>query len=276
MPATQKPSGNARTGIPAFHALLKRWRHKRGLSQLALAVEAGVSSRHLSFLETGRARPSRAMVDRLAQCLGIPAAERNALRVAAGFAPVLEDGSRSIDIDERQEMLQRILNRHTVPALVIDDGWVVRMRNDAASHLFANFRPAYRLPKTIKNNAMHILCHPFGLRQFMPNWSRYAAPFIREIDREALLAKIPSAHALRNALYAYPGIKEAAERYDTEAKVSTEPLTLQLRHREATLAFETVFTTVAVTDALQPRQVKIECFYPADQATEKALYRLMV
>ena len=253
----------------SFRGLLKHWRSVRKLSQFDLAEEAGISTRHLSFLETGRSAPSRDMVLRLADSLDLPSADRNALLLAAGFAPIYPAESNDAEAFEiHEKMLDFILSQQkAVPALVIDERWNIRMRNAAADRVFAAFRPFYRLPENVANNAMHILCHPSGLRQFMANWTEYAEPFVREIDREASLGPGSPAEHLREALQGYPGMPEIADLWDGRIGTMQPPLTLRLEQETESLAFHTAFTTFVLPSALAPQNIRVECLYPADSAT---------
>src|SRR5215831_8219918 len=126
------------TRNPAFGPLLRHWRNARGLSQLTLAVEAEISSRHVSFLETGRTQPSREMVRRLGAVLDVPLDEQNALLLAAGYAPVF--GARDLgapDLAHVKRALTFILRQQEpYPALVVDGAWTIVMRNDAAARIF--------------------------------------------------------------------------------------------------------------------------------------------
>lgn len=254
---------------PTFGAWLKRWRGIRGLSQLDLAGEAEISSRHLSFLETGRSLPSREMVERLAETLGVPPSDRNIFLLSAGYAPVhpADDGAAG-EFEALERILEFIIARQTsFPALVIDEDWNIRMRNRIAIDIFSEFRAHYRLPDEISNNAMHVLCHPDGLRRFMPDWARYAGPFVTEINREAAAKPGSPIARLRDEINAYPGVSEAVATTEIPISAMDPVLTMRLRTETASLTFFTAFTTFVLPFAGRPQTVKIECFYPADPAT---------
>ncbi len=257
---------------PAFRLLLRHWRKTRRLSQLALAEDARISIRHLSFLETGRSRPSRDMVRRLAESLDLATADANVLLLSAGYAPAYPaDALEPAGFESLEPVLGSILAQQaTFPTLVIDENWNIRMRNEAADRLFGLFRRSYRLPDDVAGNALHILCHPDGLRPFMPNWNDYAEPFVTEIEREASMAIGSAAERLRDALHAYPGVSETASLAKKRADAGP-PLTMRLRHDEATLSFHTAFTTFALPSALAPRHVRVESLYPADPATARLI-----
>lgn len=237
---------------------------------MALAGDAGISSRHLSFLETGRSLPSRDMVERLAEALDIPAAERNLCLLAAGYAPIHPiDGARAGEFEALERILDFVMARQTsFPALVIDEAWNIRMRNGIAVDIFARFREAYRLPAAIADNAMHVLCHPDGLRRFMPDWESYVVPFVREIETAATKPGSPLAGLLEEIL-AYPGVAAALASQSAGAGMLDPVLTLRLKRDDVAMAFHTAFTTFPLPFADNPRAVKIECFYPADAETAR-------
>src|SRR3982074_3474179 len=140
------PEGHA--AVPAFGRMLRQWRDARHMSQLTLATEAGISTRHLSFLETGRAQPSREMVQLLTGMLDVPLGERNALLVAAGYAPLYGDRSLAApDLEPVRRALEYILRQQEpFPALVLDGEWNIVMHNSAARRIFDLFRATLKTP----------------------------------------------------------------------------------------------------------------------------------
>src|SRR3954471_23641911 len=160
------------TAAGQFSSLLKHWRHLRRLTQIELAVDANVSARHLCFLETGRSQPSREMVQLLGSALDLPLEERNALHVAAGFVPPYGDKGLAADnLQPVRQALDFILSQQEpYPGIVIDGRWDVRMRNQASSRLFKVFWESYDMESGLSDNAMHVVFHPRGLRQFIVNW----------------------------------------------------------------------------------------------------------
>ncbi|MGI9381772.1 MAG: helix-turn-helix domain-containing protein [Methyloligellaceae bacterium] len=269
-------SSNTYSAGPTFRALLRHWRTTRRLSQFDLAEDTGISTRHLSFLETGRSLPSRDMVQRLAESLDVPPADRNVLLLSAGYAPTYPAGeSATVEFEALERMLEFMLSQQTsFPALVIDESWNIRMRNAAATRLFGEFRPFYRLPDSVAGNALHILCHPDGLRQFMPNWTEYVEPFVREINREASMEFGSGAERLRDALQSYPGVPNAADVSEERTGTRSSPLTMRLQRENTSLSFYTAFTTFALPFALKPKSIKIESLYPADPATARVVESL--
>ncbi len=181
-----------------FGPVLRAWRNARGKSQLALSIEAGVSSRHLSFVETGRSNPSREMVLTLAQALDVPLRDRNALLEAAGFAPVFRETPLDAPaMAEVRDALEHILRSHEPnAALVLDRRYDVLMANEATARLFAAFAPSFRGPA----NVARMVFEPSGLRPAIENWPEIAGHVahrlraeltgrVRDAADEALLAE---------------------------------------------------------------------------------------
>src|SRR5213594_3179675 len=188
---------------PAFGRLLRQWRDARHMSQLTLATEAGISTRHLSFLETGRAQPSREMVQLLAGMLDVPLGERNALLVSAGYAPVY--GQRPLSAPElepvRRALELMLRQQEPYPALVLDAQWNVVMHNAASKRIFEPFKNGTYTP-----NVMRKVFDPDALRPFIVNWHEIAACMMHSIHRELATTGSAALVELRDELLAYPGV----------------------------------------------------------------------
>lgn len=252
-----------------FSGMLRHWRRVRRLTQMELAGAADVSARHLCFLETGRSSPSREMVEQLGIALDLPLAERNALHVAAGFAPPYADydlGSESLL--PVHQALEFILARHEpYPSIVIDGHWDIGMRNEASRRVFEPFHAAYRMPPEVAGNAMHVVFHPLGLRPFIANWDAFAGGMIQTLHREAAQCSM-SARALLDEILTYPGIPSDWRR--PALPPSPSPImTMQLTMGELRLSFFSTFTTFAMPADAALQKVKIEGFYAADETTER-------
>ena len=250
-----------------FSSLLKHWRNVRRLTQIELAGEANVSARHLCFLETGRAQPSREMVQLLGNALDLPLEERNALHVAAGFMPPY--GDRGLAADNLQHVRQALdfilRQQEPYPGIVIDGRWDVRIRNKASGRVFKHFWDAYEMESGLANNAMHVVFHPKGLRQFIVNWDEFAGQMIQILHREVAQGSRIAAQ-LFDEIMAYPGLP-SEWRLPRNPAGSSPVMTMQLRKGELRLAFFSTFTTLAMPTDAALQQLKIECFYPADGAT---------
>jgi len=250
-----------------FSSLLKHWRNVRRLTQIELAGDANVSARHLCFLETGRAQPSREMVQLLGNALDLPLEERNALHVAAGFMPPY--GDRGLAADNLQHVRQALdfilRQQEPYPGIVIDGRWDVRIRNKASGRVFKPFWEVYEMESGLADNAMHVVFHPKGLRQFIVNWDEFAGQMIQILHREVAQGSRVAAQ-LFEEIMAYPGLP-SEWRLPRNPAGSSPVMTMQLRKDDLRLAFFSTFTTLAMPTDAALQQLKIECFYPADGTT---------
>src|SRR6201996_8956313 len=189
----------------AIGELLRSWRRRRSLSQLELALEADVSSRHVSFMEPGRARPSREMVLRLADHLDIPLRERNRLLLAAGYAPLYAE--RSLEEPEMapvHQALDRFLRAHEpYPAIVIDRHHNLVSANDALGVIIDGVAPELLEPPA---NALRVALHPQGMAPRVLNMAQWSAHLLHRLRREAALTADPELERLHAELAAYPGV----------------------------------------------------------------------
>ncbi len=254
-----------------FSSLLRHWRNIRRLTQIELAGDANVSARHLCFLETGRAQPSREMVQLLGSVLDLPLEECNALHVAAGFVPPYGDrGLAAENLQPVRQALDFILRQQEpYPGIVIDGRWDVRIRKQASRRLFKAFHQSYEMEADIAENAMHVVFHPKGLRQFITNWDEFAGQMIQILHREVAQGGRVAAQLL-DEIMVYPGLP-AEWRLPRNPAGSSPVMTMQLRKGDFRLAFFSTFATLAMPTDAALQKLKIECFYPADSATaEKA------
>jgi transcriptional regulator with XRE-family HTH domain len=250
--------------------LLQYWRKARQMSQLALATEAGVSSRHLCFLETGRARPSREMVLQLAETLGVPLRERNALLLAAGFAPAFRESSlESPDLAPVRLALEAILEQQEpYPAVVMNRRWDIVHSNRAAARFFARLlgdRPAPTPP-----NVLRLMFHPQGLRPSVTNWEAVAEGLVRRLHREAVGGVLDdAARALLAEILDYPGVPK---RWATPqlATPLLPVLPVCFRHAEQDFNFFSTVTVLGTPCDVTAQELRIECFFPGDPETAAA------
>jgi transcriptional regulator with XRE-family HTH domain len=254
----------ARASRAPIGELLRAWRMRRSLSQLELALEADVSSRHVSFLETGRARPSREMVLRLAEHLDIPLRERNRLLLAAGYAPLYAE--RSLQAPEMapvHQALDRFLRAHEpYPAIVIDRHHNLVSANDALGALTEGVAPELLASPA---NALRVALHPRGMAPRVLNLEEWSAHLLHRLRREAALTADPELERLRDELAGYPGVCLEAPRDEGVAGDIVVPLRLRTATRE--LAFFSTISTFGSAIDITLDELMIEAFYPANAAT---------
>jgi transcriptional regulator with XRE-family HTH domain len=244
--------------------LIRTWRRRRSLSQLELALEADVSSRHVSFLETGRARPSREMVLRLAEHLEIPLRERNRLLLAAGYAPLYAE--RSLDEPEMasvHQALDRFLRAHEpYPAVVLDRHYNLVSANDALGAITAGVAAELLDPPA---NALRVALHPQGMAPRILNLSEWSAHLMHRLRRQAALRADPELDRLHAELAAYPGVCLDAPQEDGSGKDILLPLRMHVGDRE--LAFFSTVSTFGTAVDITLDELVIEAFYPANAST---------
>lgn len=172
---------------PPFGQMLRQWRGRRGMSQLALAVESEVSQRHISFVESGRAAPSREMILKLSQTLGVPLRHQNLLLVAGGYAPVFREGRlQDAAMEPMRKALEFMLRQQEpYPAMVVDSCWNVLMSNQASSLLALAImgpeRAAQMAALEHSQNILHIVFDPDALRPFIRNWEEVATVLLQRV-----------------------------------------------------------------------------------------------
>lgn len=258
---------------PSFGPLLRQWRLTRRLSQQALSDKAQVSARHLSFLETGRAQPSRDMVRLLGVALQLPLADQNLLHASAGFVPPFAHSRLDDAVGDpavRQALELVLAQQEPFPALVIDGRWDVRMSNRAAPRFFGPLGTSIHMPPDLRKNAIHVVFHPGGMRPFISNWEAFAGHLIQVLHREVAQGA-PGAAALRDEILRYPGLPPSW----SHAQARTQPLTpMDLVHGTHRASFFTTLTTFAMPCDVALQQLKIESFFPADAATAQLARQL--
>jgi transcriptional regulator with XRE-family HTH domain len=252
-----------------FGDLVRGWRRRRNLTQHALATRGGVSTRYLSFIETGRARPSRSMVARLGETLAVPLDARNEMLVAAGYAPIF--GERNLndpDLRPVRQALARILVSHEpYPAFVVDRRWNIRASNRGAGLLTAAVGPAALEPIP---NLIRLLLHPVGLGGRICGTEERTRSLLGRVRRRAEQSDDEGLTKLYEELLAYQAIRRDAGAPDEEH----EPLTMH-RFRAPGMAKELVLFSSVVTFAgardATVAGLSVEAFFPADDATRLAL-----
>jgi transcriptional regulator with XRE-family HTH domain len=248
--------------------LLRDWRLRRRLSQLDLALDAGVSARHLSFVETGRSRPSAEMVLHLTERLGVPLRERNRLLLAAGHAPVFEQ--RDLDDPEMapiRQALQQILDGHEpYPAVVVDGAWEMVAANRAVALLTEGVAPDLLAPPL---NVLRVSLHPHGLAPRIANLGEWRAHLLDRLRRQIALTADPALKTLLDELLGYPAPEEP-ERGGADGGHDLA-VPLRLRGDAGELTFISTIATFGTAVEVTASELSIESFFPADRATEEAL-----
>jgi transcriptional regulator with XRE-family HTH domain len=257
---------------PHAGQLLREWRVRRDLSQLRLASGAAVSTRHLSFIETGRARPSREMLLHLADRLDLPLRERNRLLLAGGYAPAF--GERALESDEMAPVrgaLERFLAAHEpYPAVVVDRRWNLVLANTAVTLLTDGVAAELLEPPV---NALRATLHPRGMAPRIDNLDEWSAHLLHRLEREIAATGDPELEVLRDELLTYPGV--SAEPLLPESAAAAEiVLPLQLRHADGRLSFFSTLTTFGTPADVTLAELSLEAFYPADTATATYLATL--
>lgn len=262
-------SGSERDGRRGgeLGALLRDWRSARGRSQLDVSLDANMSQRHFSFIESGRSTPGREKLIDIADALDIPLRERNALLVAAGYAPVYRDGGW----DEPQmagitAAAARLLRQQEpYPAMLMDRHWNVLSANAAALRFFGLFIDM--AGRTGPRNILHLMFDPAGMRPFIHNWDMVASSLLGRVRREAVGGVLdPRTRELIDALQAYPGTPARRETPQSASDLPMVPLSFE---RDGTLlSYFSMVCTVGTPTGVAAQELRVECMFPADGATE--------
>jgi transcriptional regulator with XRE-family HTH domain len=252
---------------PVGH-LLREWRERRRLSQLELSIRAEISTRHLSFVETGRSRPTPAMIVKLTEELEVPLRERNQLLLAGGYAPLYpERGLDAPELESVRAALQLVLAGHEpYPALVINRWWELLDANAAVAVLTAGCAPhLLELPV----NVLRLSLHPDGLAPRIANLAQWRAHLLEQVRRRAEQTGDERLRGLHQELRDYPGGIDAA------LPASNVVLPLRLRHDAGELSFFSLTATVETAADVTVDELVIESFYPADPETSRRLRALV-
>jgi len=250
--------------------LLRQWRQRRRLSQLELAGEADLSTRHLSFVENGRSVPSRAMLLRLADRLDMPLRARNEMLHAAGFAPLYSE--RALDAPEMsvaRRTVDAVLAAHApFPALAVDRHWTLVASNAAVAPLLAAVSP-----KLLQGpvNVLRVSLHPQGLAPHIENLAEWRAHLLARLQQQIDRSGDAQLAALHAELAAYPAGDQDAPSHDYGG--IAVPLRLRLPGWAAPLSLISTTTVFGTPVDVTLSELALECFYPADERTREALQR---
>jgi transcriptional regulator with XRE-family HTH domain len=246
-------------------SLLRRWRERRRLSQMEVSLDAGVSARHLSFVETGRSKPGREMLLSVAERLAIPYRERNEILLAAGYAPAFPE--RSLDdpaLAPVRDALDRILAAHEpYPAIAFDRGWDLVAANDAASAMVehAEIEPSLLEPPI---NVLRIGLHPRGLAPYIASLAHWRAHFLGRLAQQVASTGDPELTELLRELEGYPAAED-----DTDLGDFLGPVRMHAPGG-GEWSFLGMFASFDTPFEVTTSELALELLFPADSATEQA------
>lgn len=263
------------TGLQVQHPvgeLLREWRERRRLSQLAFAIQAGVSTRHLSFVETGRSAPSREMLLHLSEQLEVPLRERNHLLVAAGYAPAYAEST--LDSPQmgvvRAAVRQVLAGHEPYPALAVDRCWNIVDANSSIA-LFTEGAAAHLLEPPV--NCLRLGLHPDGLAWRIVNLSEWRSHLLGRLQRQIARTADPGLVALYDELSAYPYEQPELSKELADSNTIVVPLRIRdIHHRKRELTFLSTVTTFGTPLDVTVEELAIESFFPADAETAAALH----
>jgi transcriptional regulator with XRE-family HTH domain len=266
-------SAEAASGSSAssFGSILREWRRARGASQLELSLLCGLSQKHLSFLESGRSRPSRGMVLQLASALGMPLRQQNAMLLAAGFAPMYKE--RSLQSQEMRPIERAfslvLAQQEPFPAIVVDRAYNVLRANDGMSALLAFLTGGLGMPGDQPLNGVELTLRPDGLRPWIENWEEVATWLLRRLRAEALIEGTGRQSHLEmlNRLRTLPGVRELE--HSTQHDQDLPPtLILRFVKEQTRLSLFSVIASLGTPLDVSLQGVHVELFFAADEATE--------
>lgn len=252
--------------------LLREWRLARHMTQQALAERAEISTRHLSFLETGRSQASREMTLVLGNALDLPLRDRNMLLGAAGFAPVYRETALDAApmLPVRRALDRLLAQQEPYPAVVMDRGWNVLRMNEGATRMFARLAAGRPLDPEVFGNLVTALFHPQGLRDVIVDWPKLAALMADRLHREAA-ADPDNIRALRDTVLAYPGVPERLRK----ASFERPPEVTAIVHLRAPDGGEarlfSMITSLGTPLDVTAEELRIELFFPVDEGSEAFL-----
>jgi len=255
--------------------LLREWRRRRRLSQLALACEAEISARHLSFLETGRSLPSRQMILHLAEQLNVPLRERNVLMIAAGYAPTFAE--RSLEdpaLRPARRGIDLVLAGHEPnAAIAVDRRWTLVAANKAIAPLVAGADPALLHPPV---NVLRLGLHPDGIAPRIINFPELRSHLIARLRQQIDVTADPILRQLLSEILSYPMPTNRAKATATAEEYAGVVVPLRLAAEEGVLSFFSTTTVFGTPIDITLAELALESFFPADTATAETLRRLVV
>lgn len=268
-PSSRSADANGRSSDGSFGGALREWRTHRGLSQLALSLDAGVSPRHISFLETGRSAPSREMVLRLADTLDVPLRERNRLFLAAGYAPLYPEAKLDEDrLAQVDRAVRLLLERHDpYPAYAMDGAWNVVASNRTYRDMVDQLLPSLGEEG---DNVLRLFFSPGLLRPAVVDWESSARAILYRVQRQldAPGGALERLRTIVDEILEYPDVEALWKRtFDPAGFDVFVPLTVRVGER--TVRWLTTIVTFGGAVDITVAELTVECFFPADTATEQ-------
>jgi transcriptional regulator with XRE-family HTH domain len=254
-------------GLSPLGALIRQWRDKRGRSQLELSLDMGVSQRHISFVESGRSAPSRALLMGLAEALNIPFRDRNPLLLAAGFAPIYSDKAwNAAEMRTVNRALERMLKQHEpFPAIVMDRHWNVLMTNEFAPRFFGSFIDLSQQPN--ERNLLRMIFDPNAMRPFIDNWEEVSRGLFERISRESVGGVIDEkSRGLIAELTAFLDVPMDWSVKDNPSAAPVIPIAFVKDGR--LLKYFSMVSIVGTPQTIAAQELRVESMFPADDATE--------
>jgi transcriptional regulator with XRE-family HTH domain len=279
-------------------ALLRHWRDARRRSQFDLSIDTGVSQRHISFIESGRSAPGRQTLLDLAQALDVPLRDRNTLLLAAGFAPLYSEGGwNTQEMQGINRALERMLRQHEpFPAVVMDRYWNIFMANDSAPRFFNSFNPdaTHKAPR----NMLHLMFDPARMRPFIANWESVAKSLFERVYRESVGRIVDEkTRELLAELLAYPDVQAEWKAPETTGRPSAGRSSAARTSAGRSLSddaasrlpiipigfvkdgqvlnYFSLVATVGTPQTVAAQELRLECMFPADEATEARHLEIM-
>ncbi|WP_372660953.1 helix-turn-helix domain-containing protein [Hydrogenophaga sp.] len=273
-PGERQPGASEPHARHSFGEHLRYWRQRRRLSQLALAGEAGVSTRHLSFVETGRAGPSREMVLRLSERLDVPLRDRNTLLAAAGYAPMYRE--RALDDPEMaaaHQAVQLILKSHEPwPALAMDRHWNLVASNRMVPLLLAGIPPELLQPPV---NVLRLSLHPRGLAPRIANLAQWRRHLLERLHQQIRATGDPVLAALRDELQALP-TQEPAQEVELAGEHPGVLMPFRFQTPQGVLTLISTVTVFGSPVDITLQELALETFFPADAASAERLRNMLL
>ena len=275
------PEDAVKTAAPAAQpspvgTLLRKWRQARKLTQLDLALDAEVSARHLSFLETGRSKPSREMLLILASVLEVPLRERNALLAAAGFTPAYRETDLSAPEMAPVRTILDFMLRHAEPygAVVVDGCWNLLQANGPASIFTQTFvADPMAILALGPPNLLRLLLHPQGIRERCANWETLARAMVGRVHRELAVGHDGALARVLDEVLAYEGVPGDWRTLDVE-EPSSLLLPMHMKHGEYDLRLYTTIASLGTAQDITLQELRVETFFPADPDSDRQLIAL--